>query len=109
MGLRDVIARALAKKNRFREMQTEDRLQETLQARKMSANERELNRFVEEEREARIKNALEKRRAQKHNEIWHGPSALNTPNMFAAGGNSILNQPSIMQERNNLLNQERLF
>ena len=90
MGLiQDYLRSRKERKERYKDMEDESRFSEQIQERKLSAEERELNRFVEEERQVRVKELLNKYRKKRHNEIWHGGTALDTPNMFK-------NHPSIM-------------
>jgi len=108
MAISDILNKFLQRKKQFKEMQAQQRMQELIEERKLSANERELNRYMNEEREEAIKRKLQQIHKFKNDEIWHGKTMLATPNMFRGGG-SIMNQPSMLRERTNILNQGRLF
>ena len=58
-------------------------IQERFEEKKLSSNERELRRWLEEERQKRIKAALEKFRKRENDEIWGGRrgNSLSAPNI----------------------------
>lgn len=94
MGIKEIIAKWRGKKERFSEIQTEDRLQNKLQERKLSANEREYNRYVEEDRQKKIKAALDNIHRKQRNEYNHKDTISQKPlftgnkKLFAVGGKS---------------------
>lgn len=81
MALRDFLKRNREKKQTFRAMQDQDRMGNTIVERKKSANERELNRFIEEDREEQIKVDLEKFRARQRADMFNS-NILNAPTVF---------------------------
>lgn len=99
--LKELLARITERKNRFKEIQHEVRTQKRVEDTELSANERELNRFLEEERQSRIKRNLEQFRKNRHNEIWHGRTVLQQKNIFTGHGNEIL------RGKSNILNNGR--
>lgn len=56
--IREIIENWKQKNMRFKEMEEEDRMVNKLQQRKLGHNERELNKFMEEERQKQITNDL---------------------------------------------------
>src|SRR6056297_982496 len=113
MGFKDVIQnikdRKEQKKQAFRQMQQQDRLQNMLEERKKSSNQRELERYIKEDQEKEIKEQLEYMRKKRDQDIKFGHNPLNTPNitksaqwevlreknMFKGRGNMFVNQPTI--------------
>jgi len=55
MVLKEFLKRMKDKREGFREVQNQDRVQTMVQERKKNSNERELERFLEEERQKQIK------------------------------------------------------
>jgi hypothetical protein len=115
MGISDLIERAREKsrerKELMRRMDDQMRAEEILESRKLSANERELNRFMKENREESIKVQLEQARKIRDNEIKFGHNPLNaknimksdwevlkSKNLFKGKGNMFTNQPFIHKD-----------
>ena len=94
MTIKEMVRKFLHKDGDFKEMQRQDRLQNVLEARKKNSNERELERYLEEERQKRIKIELEAFRKQHQDEFFHGPSILKQKNIFKRqpGDKGILHQ-----------------
>ena len=95
MGLiQNLIAKAQEKKAKFEEVQEDDRIHNKIAIRKLSANERELNKFREEDRQERIKQMLNHYRKKKREEIWHGRknNPLYAKNIIANQQNPFKNQ-----------------
>lgn len=97
MGIVDkIINNFRAKNERWKEFEEEDRVQNQLQERKLSHNERVLNKLMEEERQKRIKNQLkfmegrrqmqEEQKARQFmkfdSQIWNDNSVLKQKNIF---------------------------
>jgi len=82
-------------------------VQEKYYEKKKSANERELERFVEENRQKRIKEELDKFRAYRQEEAQYGNQILKVKNMFNGSGNEILDQKNIFRHKST--KQEGLF
>lgn len=99
MGFREILS-ALTERNRekkamFKQAEAEMRIQEMLEQRKLSANERELNRFQKEDREVQIKEELELHRQERKEEIEFGHNPLNTPNITNHSDFEILKEKNL--------------
>jgi len=105
MAIADILKKFGLKKQKFQEAQQEDRIQNIVQERKKSSNERELDRFFEEERERKIKVDLESFR-EKRKEEMRETTVLNGKNIFK-GHNSILDQPNIFANQPNIFAGQR--
>lgn len=71
MGIiQNIIAKYREKKEREKEMVSEIRLQNKISERQKDANERELERYHEEARKARVQAELNAWRQAKSNQIW---------------------------------------
>ena len=74
MALKEFLARfskdKLETKQKFKQMEEDLALQNKLEDRQKSANERELEKFMTEEREARIKSKLESYRKKEKKDLW---------------------------------------
>jgi hypothetical protein len=127
MGFREALekinARNRRKKAMVREADEQLQIQRILEERQKSANERELDRFMNEEREEQIKEALEFHRKKRQDDIAFNHNPLNTKNvvtntewevlkeknMFAQKGNMFDNEATVMRNNPNLLkNNKRL-
>lgn len=83
MGLiQDTIARMRGKKEKYREMDENYRLQKTLQERQLSPNERELMKFQEEQRQKFIDAQVKRYRKMKQKEFWHGNKVYEQKPLF---------------------------
>lgn len=128
MGIKEFIQnlgeKRREKKELFRRMEEQMHMQQMLEDRQKSANERELIRFEKEAREQEIKEALEDWRNRRREDIslHHNPlntknimkaewSVLKERNQFAGHKENICNQPTtVMRNNKNLLkNNRRLF
>ena len=109
MAFKDFLKRSLAKDDEFKELQKQDRMQTILEERKKGANERELERFVEEERQKNIKENLEEFRKKRQEEFMHGNNILNQENIFK-GHKSVLHQDrSALDNGKGILNDKNMF
>lgn len=87
---------------RFKQMEEDLRLQKLLEARQKNSNERELDRFVEEERQQKIKLALEHFRKQRQREAME-TTVLGGKNLFKGQDNIAKGKASV------LINNHKLF
>ena len=85
-----------ASKQRFKEIQEEQRIQKIVEERTKTANERELERYYEEERQRKINEELEKIRKVKTRQAW-------TANDF------IGQKTTILKDENPILKQKNIF
>lgn len=81
-------------KEKFSALQQEDRLHTKLEQRKKNSNERELERFEEEERQENIKQRLEAFRKQKQKSFWES---------------NIFKQDSILKNDRPILKEKNIF
>ena len=108
MGIRDFIERWKSKKEKFKEFEEEQKMIEKFQEKRKSANERELERFMKEEREDNIKKELEEFRAKRQAQAQYGNQILKAKNLFEGGGNEILNNPNIFSA-NSIKTERSIF
>ena len=109
MAIKDFINKFLNKENTFKEMQKDDRLRTKLETRKKNSNERELERFQEEERQKMIKLELEQFRKQKKDEFFHGPNLLEQKNIFKGHTSVMTNNNKLFSVKNNMHGQGMFF
>ncbi|GBE19368.1 MAG TPA: hypothetical protein ENG87_00515 [Candidatus Pacearchaeota archaeon] len=112
-----------ARKELLRQADEQDRIHSTIEERKKSANERELERFMKENREEQIKGQLDVERKKRRDDISFNHNPLHTKNimkaewevlreknMFAGNSNMFSNQEFIHKNNPNLLkNNMRLL
>lgn len=124
MGIANLISN-LGNKNRerkelMRSMDQQIRVEEVLSDRRKSANERELERFMKEDREEMIKLKLEQARKIRDRDIKFGHNPLNAKNimksewevmkeknMFKGKSDMFSNQSFIHKNNPNLLKNNR--
>lgn len=108
MGITDIIKKWSENKKelkqKFKEAETEQKIQKMLEERQKSSNERELERYVKEEREKKIKSQLDKIHKQQTKEMWKsnailkkGKSILHDDKKALACDKPILKQKNIFK------------
>jgi len=106
MGFKNIIQRAKEKKEgrkeAFRNLQEQDKIQNLLEERKKSANLRELERYYKEDQEAEIKKQLDMIRKKRDQEIKFGHNPLNTPNITKESDFSVLKQKNLFKKQKNM-------
>ena len=109
MGLRDWYNKFVRKRDEFSAVEEQDRIQSRIQEKKLSADERELNKFLEKERQRQVKEMLESYRKQEQEEIWHGKTALDTPNVITNQKNLFGGQKNMFGWKSNNLKSGGMF
>ena len=103
MGIKEIFSNALHKDPKFKEMERDMKIQKIIEDRQKGANERELERFYEEERQKSIKQNLEEFRKARREEDFSGKNnILNQKNIFKGG-------KSIMKQDFDILGGKKLF
>jgi len=107
MSVMDVLKRWSEKKSekseKFKQLEEDYRLQKMLEQRQKSSNERELERYMKEQREKNIKKQLDIIRKQKKKEMWKG-------NQILKGGTSILkDNKKLLSGKGKILHQKNIF
>jgi hypothetical protein len=98
------------RKEKFKELDEDIRMQKLIEERQKSANERELNRYINEDREKKIKQQLEFVRKKRNNEINYGYNSLDTPNITNHSDFNILKQKNLFSHNGNMFaNQKRIY
>ena len=103
MDLTAIFKRAIERKRVAKELEEEIRTRKIVEDKFKSADEREVERFREEERQAHLKKELDYYRKKKNDEHWHGNNILKQKNIFK-GHKSILHQDKDILENNDKLN-----
>ena len=85
------------------------KVQETYIERKKSANERELERYQNEQREKNIKVELDKFRAYRKNDIENNHRILETKNMYENEQKVVLKEKKLFSGKSNLNTKGGLF
>ncbi len=98
MGLiGNLLQKLKEKRERKKQFEEEQRLIENFEIRKLNSNERELLKFQEEERQKKIKEALENFRKKRQQEIWSGKigNPLYTDNVIKGQKNLFKNERNL--------------
>lgn len=88
--LRDLLDKLREKRERYKQAEQELTIQKKLQERQLSSNERELTRYMEEERQAKIKQAVEGYRKKKKDEFLYGSQGWKDKRNIFKGHQSIM-------------------
>ena len=125
MTLKDIIAKFgehnQEKKAMMKLAEDKFRIQQMIEDRQKSANERELEKFMKEEREQQIKEELDFQRKKRQFDIDHNHNALDTPNItnnvawhvlkeknqFASKSNIFAGNPSVLKNNPHLLKSNK--
>ena len=115
MGFKELIERMRGKTedkeslhSQIKDIDIRTRAEETVVQRKKSANERELERYYEEENEAAIKKSLEFMRKKRQHDIDFGHNPLHTKNVMKSDW-EILKDKQLFKENNMFNNQKNIF
>lgn len=105
--IKEFLQRMREKKELQREMEMEYNVAKKIEQKRKSANERELEGYIKEQRERAIENKLKVIRKQKQKEYWQGKIAENNKKML--GNNAhLLKDKSIMKDGNKILKSRRV-
>ena len=120
MGFKEVIQKAKersnARKELIRRMDEQVRMEKLVMDRQKSSNQRELERYMEEDNQASIKEHLEYARKKRDEDIKFGHNPLDAKNImksewevmkeknqFAGRGNIFVGQESVLKNDRNVL------
>ena len=97
MGLKELLQKVTGKEDQykydFKNEQARRKIQRLLDAREKNANERELERYMEEERQEKIKRALDGYRKKTKREFWHS-------NTMNGGWDILKDDKPILKQKN---------
>lgn len=109
------------RKDKFHELDENDRLNNLIETRKKPSNERELEQFIEKERQKRISELLEQYRRKERDEINFAHNPINAPNITNKSdfnllkekklfnkGNMFVHNPSVLNGSKKLLSNGRI-
>ncbi len=126
MGLKEALQKMKEKKNINKELLkralVQDRVEHIVEERKKSCNEREMERYMDEDRESIIKERLERMRKVRQDDIWfnHNPldiknitnhtdwEVLKEPNQFKAKKSMFVGQRNIFRNNKNIIRGRNL-
>ena len=114
MGFKEILNRMSEKRREKKDMlkyaEEQVRVQKLIEDRTKSANERELERFMKEEREEQIKHELEFQRKKRQSEISFDHNPLDTPNVMHSDWKILKEKNQFIENNsNNLLHQKNIF
>ena len=114
MSVMDIIRnwseRKKEKKEKFKEMQEDNRLEEMLIERKKSANRRELERYMREDEEKQIKMELDRIHKKQNKDNWSSNTILKKDKSILTNDRPILKEKNIfMNQKNMFMNQGSMF
>jgi hypothetical protein len=95
------------RKEKIRELDEDMRVQKLIEERQKPSNERELERYVEEDRQKSIKEQLEFYRKKRQTDIDYGHNPLATPNITNKSDFSILKQKNLFKKKGNMFQGQK--
>ena len=111
MGFKDIIQKMGEKqKNRkelLRKIDEQVRIEKIVEERQKSANQRELERYMNDNRENSIKQQLDIMRKSRQNEINFAHNPLNTKNIMKSEWEVLKEKNMFSKTKSDLLNRER--
>lgn len=112
MGIiKNAISNWKAKKEEFKQLQRQRRMEKALNERELSSEERELNDYLERQRQARIKELVKKHRENLTHEFIFSKDGqpLAAPNVMKNHKKIFSEDNNIFKNVPNFLKQRRLF
>jgi len=94
------------RKQLFKEMEDRMRVEELLNERKKSANERELERLLKEEKEEKIKSMLEKLRKKRQMELRFKHNPINIPNITNKTSWEVLKEKNLFKGKSDFISNQ---
>jgi len=87
---------------KFKELDENDRLNNLIETRKKPSNERELEQFMEKERQKKINTLLEHYRKKERDEINFAHNPINAPNITNKSDFNILKEKKLFNKNKNM-------
>ena len=103
MGIKELMSKLTRRREKYKEMDEDYRLQKKLIDRQKSSNERELEGYMKRQREENIKQQLEQFHNKDRDELWHGSS------IFKGDKSILTNDKPILKEKNIFKGNKYLF
>ena len=98
------------KKDLFRNLQNQDTVSTIIEERKKSSNERELERYMKEDYEKKIKEQLEFMRKKRRDDIAFNHNPLNVKNITNHVAWNVLKEKKLFSDNKNMfMNQKNIF
>ena len=109
--LMDLINKIRSEKEELKEEQRRQKMLEKIEQMKLSANERELNSYLEHDRQNQIKIAVEKYRKIRQNKLWGGRDGnpIFTPDVVNHHEKIFTNKNNLFSGKKNLMSGSNLF
>jgi hypothetical protein len=95
------------RKEKIRELDEDVRVQKLIEERQKPSNERELERYMEEDRQKKIKETLEFYRKKRQKEIDYGHTPLATPNITNKSDYNLLKQKKLFKHKGNMFQGQK--
>ena len=108
MVLAGFMERFKGNRDKFKEAETDHKINQMVGQKQKSSNERELERFQEEARQERIKKQLENFRATQRRELFSG-SLLQSKKLFDHSPTVLKEDKKVLDNNNMFMNQGNMF
>lgn len=96
MTIAEMFSRFRDRKSLMRNLETQEQAHFKLDERKKSANEREMLKFIKEQRESDIKKTVDEIRRLKQDEFWHKDVISQKP-LFNDNSHNVLHQNNLFK------------
>jgi hypothetical protein len=94
-------------KERFKQAQMDDRIANMVEERKKSSNRRELERYMKEKEEAKVKEVLDKIHHKQNQDMWKSNTILKKDKSILTDDRPILKEKNIFLKEKNLFLDNR--
>ncbi|MCK9429544.1 MAG: hypothetical protein M0R17_06030 [Candidatus Omnitrophica bacterium] len=95
------------RKEKIRELDEDMRVQKLVEERTKQSNERELEKYIEEDRQKNIKDTLELYRKKRQKDIDYGHNPLMVKNITNKSDFSILKQKNLFKHKGNMFQGQK--
>lgn len=93
-------------KERFKQAQMEDRIANMVEERKKSSNRRELERYMREQEEAKVKEVLDKIHKKQTQDMWKSNTILKKDKSILTEDRPILKEKNIFANNKNIFKNQ---
>ena len=108
MSIKETLSKLMNRDQDLKELKRQIKIQKTVEQLQKNSNERELERYMEEDRQRRIKEKLHEYREER--KVTHkSGNPLNVPNRFQEPDYEILKDKKLFSEHKDVLKQKYLF
>lgn len=104
--IKELLEKLKQRKAKLKDAEEDVRIQKIIEQKQKNANERELESYLEEERQKRIKLDLDKYHKKKQDEFWHGNNLLKNNKRYM---DNLPKEKNIFKHKNSIIKTKKMF